>query len=401
MGQKAGLDAVDAGGRTVLLRVDFNVPLDEAGGIRDDARMRAALPTMRELLGTGARLVVVTHLGRPKGKPVEKLSTRPLASHLSELLQRPVAWAPDCVGAPAQAAVRELPPGGVVLLENLRFHPEEEANDPAFARQLASLAELYVNDAFGTAHRAHASTEGVARHLPAYAGRLMQREIEVLSGILEDPRRPLVAVLGGSKLSTKLGVIENLLPRVEDLLLGGGMAATFLEAEGVTVGASLVEADFVSTAQEILAKTPGLAAHVHLPVDAVVASGMDAAAEDSRVCPVEEVGPSEMILDVGPRTLDQWCSLVAGAGTVVWNGPLGVYENPAFATGTRRLAEAIAASDAVSVTGGGDLQAALHQLGLEERFTHVSTGGGATLEFLEGKTLPGVAALRDAPAGVR
>lgn len=401
MGQKAGLDAIDAGGRTVLLRVDFNVPLDEAGGIRDDARMRAALPTIRELLGVGARLVVVTHLGRPKGIPVERLSTRPLAAHLSELLQRPVARAADCVGPPAEAAVRKLPAGGVVLLENLRFHPEEEANDPTFARQLASLAELYVNDAFGTAHRAHASTEGVTHHLPAYAGRLMQREIEVLSGILEDPRRPLVAVLGGSKLSTKLGVIENLLPRVQHLLLGGGMAATFLESQGASIGASLAEADFVVTAREILARAPGLGARVHLPVDAVVAPGVGAAPEHSRVCPVGEVGPSEMILDVGPRTLDQWCSLVAGAGTVVWNGPLGVYENPAFAAGTRRLAEAIAASRAVSVTGGGDLQAALHQLGLAERFTHVSTGGGATLEFLEGKALPGVAALRDAPAGVR
>lgn len=401
MEHKAGLDQLDAHGRTVLLRVDFNVPLRDDGTVRDDARMRAALPTIRGLLDAGARVVVVTHLGRPKGRPVQGLSTQSLAAHLSQLLKRPVSWAPDCVGPEAEKAIGATPFGGVVLLENLRFHPEEEANDPDFAGRLASLADIYVNDAFGTAHRAHASTEGVTHHLPAFAGLLMQRELEALGGILDNPRRPLVAVLGGSKLSTKLGVIENLLPKVQDLLLGGGMAATFLAAQGTRIGASLVEPDFVDSARQILARATGVGARVHLPVDAVVASSPDAGPEASRDIAVGEVGPDEMILDVGPRTLDSWCPLVAAAGTVVWNGPLGVYENPAFASGTRRLAEAIANSSSVSVTGGGDLQAALHQMGLVDRFTHVSTGGGAALEFLEGKTLPGVAALRDAPAGVR
>lgn len=395
---KAGLDDFKPRGRRVLVRVDFNVPLRPDGSIRDDARMRAALPTLRELLRAGAAVIVATHLGRPKGKEVAALSTRPLAAHLQELLGRRVGWWPECVGEGAEAAAAALPAGGVLMLENLRFHPEEEANDPAFASQLAELADIYVNDAFGTAHRAHASTEGVAHLLPAYAGRLMERELRALGGILESPVPPLVAVMGGSKLSTKLGVIDNLLPRVQEFLLGGGMAATFLRARGLDVGASLVEDDFVERAREILSRAPALGARVELPIDVVAAGSVEAPSESSRTCGVGEVGEAEMILDVGPATLERWEGIVAAAGTVVWNGPLGVYENPAFAAGTRRLAQAIAASPAVSVTGGGDLQAALESYALTAAFTHVSTGGGATLEFLEGRELPGVAALREAVA---
>ncbi len=392
---KAGLDDLDPESRRVLVRVDFNVPLLEDGGIRDDARIRACLPTIQELRSRSARVILATHLGRPKGKPVESLSTRPLATRLSELLGVKVEWCPECVGPVAQAAVQGLADGGVLLLENLRFHPEEEANDPGFAAQLAALADLYVNDAFGTAHRAHASTEGVAHILPAYAGRLMERELTALSGILESPPRPLVAIMGGSKLSTKLGVIDHLLPRVQQLLLGGGMAATFLVAEGVPVGRSLVEPDFVARAAEILAQAPSLGAEVYLPTDVVVAANPESTAAEARSCPVGDVGDEEMILDVGPATAQRWSELVRRSGTVVWNGPLGVYENPAFAGATRLVATAIGESTAVSVTGGGDLQAALESLGLVSKFTHVSTGGGATLEFLEGRELPGVAALRE------
>ena len=392
---KAGLDDLSPEGKRVLVRVDFNVPLLGEGGIRDDARMRASLPTIQELRSRSARVILATHLGRPKGKPVEALSTRPLASHLSELLGVEVGWCSECVGPVAKEAALALADGGVLLLENLRFHPEEEANDPGFAAELASLAELFVNDAFGTAHRAHASTEGVAHILPAYAGRLMEGELAALSGILDSPSRPLVAIMGGSKLSTKLGVIDHLLPRVQQLLLGGGMSATFLVAEGVSVGRSLVEPDFVAKAAEILGRAPSLGAEVYLPTDVVVAASPESPAAESRSCRVGEVGVEEMILDVGPATAQRWSELVRRAGTVVWNGPLGVYENPAFAGGTRQVAAAIGESSAVSVTGGGDLQAALESLGLAAKFTHVSTGGGATLEFLEGRELPGVAALRE------
>ena len=395
---RAGLDDFSPEGKRVLVRVDFNVPLLPDGTIRDDARMRACVPTINELRARSARVILATHLGRPKGKPVEALSTRPLAAHLAELLGCEVAWCPDCVGPAAQAAAAGLGEGGVLLLENLRFHPEEEANDREFASRLAALAEVYVNDAFGTAHRAHASTEGVAHVLPAYAGRLMEKELAALSGILESPARPLVAVLGGSKLSTKLGVIDHLLPRVQQLLLGGGMAATFLTAEGVAVGRSLVEPDFVPRAAEILDRAPQVGAEVYLPTDVVVGPGPDAGADQARSCPVAEVGAEEMILDVGPATASRWAELARRAGTVVWNGPLGVYENPAFAGATRQLALAIGESSAVSVTGGGDLQAALESLGLTGKFSHVSTGGGATLEFLEGRELPGVAALRERAA---
>ena len=399
MGRKAGLDEIDARGKRVFLRVDFNVPLREDRRIRDDARMRAALPTIRELVADRAAVIVATHLGRPKGQVLPALSTRPLAEHLGLLLGAGVTWVPDCVGPEVEDAATTLRPGQVMMLENLRFHPEEEANDPAFARSLARLADLYVNDAFGTAHRAHASTEGIAHYLPAYGGRLMARELAQLGGILDNPTRPLVAIMGGSKLSTKLGVINHLLPRLDDLCLGGAMAATFLRAQGLSVGKSLVEDEFVAQAAEILSRASRGPAKVELPSDVVVAPSPDAAADQVRHCPVGDIGSQEMILDVGPATVSGWARLVATAGTVVWNGPLGVYENPLFAGGTRELAQAIAASSAVSVTGGGDLQAAIDGMGLTSGFTHVSTGGGATLEFLEGRELPGVAVLMDAAGG--
>ena len=379
--ERASLDGLDVRGRRVFLRVDFNVPLLEGGGIRDDARMRASLPTLRELLAAGAAVIVATHLGRPMGRRVPELSTKPLADHLSELLGSPVQWVSDCVGPEVEKDASRLGPGEVLMLENLRFHPEEEANDPEFAGRLAQLADLYVSDAFGSAHRAHASTEGAARRLPAYPGRLMARELEQLGNVLGDPARPMVAIMGGSKLSS---------------LLGGAMAATFLRAHGLQVGRSLVEQDFLEEALQIMERARTAAIRLELPVDVVVAPGLNASVAEVRTCGADEVGPDEMILDLGPKTVASWAELVASAGTVVWNGPLGAYENPLFASATRHLAEAIAASPAVSITGGGDLQAAIEEMGLERGFTHVSTGGGATLEFLEGKKLPGVEVLKGA-----
>ena len=396
-GGKAGLDDIDPSGKRVLLRVDFNVPLNPDGTIRDESRLLAALPTIRELLARGAAIVIATHFGRPKGKVNPALSTRPLADRLWQLLGVPVEWVGDCVGPEVEARARALRPGQLLMLENLRFHPEEEANDAGFARQLAALAEIYVNDAFGTAHRAHASTEGVAHLLPAAAGRLMASEIVHLSAILEDPRRPLVAIIGGSKLSTKLGLLGHLLERVDALCLGGAMAATFLKSGGLEVGRSLVEDDFLSQARELVGLAATRGVDLQLPVDVVVAPSPDAQASEVAVKAVGEVGADDMILDLGPATLGRWEKLVQAAGTIVWNGPLGLYEKPLFAGGTRQLAMAVAASSALSVTGGGDLQAAIHSLGLEDKFTHVSTGGGATLEFLEGRELPGVAVLPDAP----
>ncbi len=393
---KAGLDGVPVEGACVLLRVDFNVPLDSDGRIRDDSRIRASLPTLTELLRRGAAVVVVTHLGRPKGKVVPSLSTAVLAQRLRALVQAKVELSPEVVGAQTTALARALRPGQVLMLENVRFRPEEEANDPDFSKELAALATVYVNDAFGTAHRAHASTEGVAHLLPAYAGRLMARELTQLSRILEEPARPLLAIIGGSKLSTKLGVINHLLPRIDGLCLGGAMAATFLQAEGVDVGRSLVEEDFLPRAREIITGSTNLGLGLHLPIDAVVAPAMDAPAERVRRCAVTDISKQEMLLDIGDGTAAQWDGLVQRAGTVVWNGPLGVYERPEYSRGTRLVAESIARSKGFSVTGGGDLQAAIDQLSLTSKFTHVSTGGGATLEFLEGRELPGVVALLDA-----
>ncbi len=392
---KAGLDLAPVDGAKVLVRVDFNVPLTDGGAVRDDARIRAALPTIKELIKREAAVVLVTHLGRPRGRVVPALTTAPLASRLSELLERPIEHSPEVTGPESVGMAGALGPGQVMMLENVRFCAEEEANDPGFALELAALADVFVNDAFGTAHRAHASTEGVAHILPAYAGRLMAGELEQLGRILDDPVRPLLAIMGGSKLSTKLGVITHLLPTVDGLCLGGAMAATFLRAAGVGTGRSLVEEDFLEQATAIQSRSGSLQMGFHLPVDAVVGPGPQAGPDQVSRCPVTSIPERDMLLDIGDATCLEWAELVAGAGTVVWNGPLGVYENPLFAGGTRAVAQAIAGSSAISVTGGGDLQAAIEGLGLTSRFTHVSTGGGATLEFLEGRSLPGVAALRD------
>jgi phosphoglycerate kinase len=384
---------VDVRGKKVLVRVDFNVPLDKATGtISDDARIRAALPTIRYLVNQQARVILCSHLGRPDGKVVEKLRLRPAADRLSELLGQPVATAPDCVGPEVEAAVAALRPGDVLLLENVRFHPEEEANDPGFARALASLAEVYVNDAFGSAHRAHASTEGVAHYLPAVAGFLMEKEIDYLGRALENPERPFVAIIGGSKVSDKIGVLENLVGKVDSLLIGGGMANTFLLAMGRSIGQSLAEPDKTGLALEVAAKAKAAGVRLLLPVDVVVADRFagDAA---SAVVGVDAVPSGWRILDIGPETVAAYTADLEAAKTVVWNGPLGVFEFPAFARGTIAIARALARTKATTIIGGGDSAAAVEQAGVAAQVTHISTGGGASLEFLEGKTLPGVAAL--------
>ena len=390
---KATIDDVDVRGRRVLVRVDFNVPLAD-GAIVDDRRIRAALPTITALRERGGRVLLVTHLGRPDGRVVESLRVAPLAARLGELLGATVAVAGDVAGEQAAALAATLGDGDVGMLENVRFEPGEEADADELARRLAGLADLYVDDAFGTAHRAHASTAGVAAHLPAYAGYLMCRELEMLGGVLDAPRRPLVAVVGGAKISSKLGVLRHLLPRVDTLWIGGAMAATFYRALGEETGTSLVEPDQVGAAAALLEQAGQGGADLRLPVDLVVAARVEAGAPTA-VVHWKAIPAGQAAVDVGPDTVAAIAESVAVAGTVVWNGPLGVYEIPAFAAGTRGVAEALAASPATTVVGGGDLAAALDQLGLSDRISFISTGGGATLEFLEGRTLPGVAALRD------
>lgn len=394
---------IDVQGKHVLVRVDFNVPLvvgadfgELSRAVADDTRIRAALPTIQYLLDHGAAVILVSHLGRPKGKVVPELRLDPVAACLAELLGRPVRKLDDSVGPEVEAVCQELQPGEVVLLENTRFHPEERANDPAFAAQLAALGDLYVNDAFGTAHRAHASTEGVARAVrerggEAAAGLLMERELEFLGGAVEDPERPFVAILGGAKISDKIGVIERLLERCDRLLIGGGIANTFFKAMGFEMADSLVEEEALEIARVLLERGKG---RLVLPVDVVIA---DAFADDasSRVVAPDQVPPGWRVLDVGPNTVMTFESALGGARTVVWNGPLGVFEMPNFARSTFALAEVLARMDATTIVGGGESAAAVRQSGLADRFTHISTGGGASLEFLEGKTLPGVAALGD------
>jgi phosphoglycerate kinase len=385
----------DLRGRRALVRVDFNVPLDGTR-VTDDTRIRAAVPTITDLREAGARVVLVSHLGRPKGKPRPELSLRPAAERLAELLAVPVAFAEATVGPTAEAAVTALGDGDVLVLENLRFHPEEEANDADFAARLAALADVYVNDAFGAAHRAHASTEGVARLLPAAAGHLLLREVETLTGLLEAPQHPFVAVVGGVKVADKIGVLDRLAEVADEILVGGAMAFTFLVARGGAVGASLHEdEDGQETARRALRTAEAQGTDLLLPTDVVAADRFDAAAA-TQVVPADAVPDGWMGLDIGPETAERYADRVRGARTVLWNGPMGAFELEPFAAGTRAVAEAVAASPGRTVVGGGDSVAAVTSMGLADRVTHISTGGGASLELLEGRTLPGVAALPDA-----
>ena len=378
-------------GKRVLVRCDFNVPLDDDRNITDDIRIRAALPTIKYLREQGAAIVLCSHMGRPKGKVVEGLRLNPVASRLSELLGVAVKKLDDCIGDQVETTVKAMRSGDVLLLENLRFHAEERKNDPEFAKKLAGLADAYVDDAFGTAHRAHASTAGVADHLPAVAGFLLEKEIAFLGSALETPKRPFVAILGGAKISDKIAVIENLLGKAEALLIGGGMANTFLKAKGYEMGDSLVEESSVQLAAELMTKS---ADKLSLPVDAVVADAF-AAEANKRIIPADAVEMGWRVLDIGPKTIELFTSKIRGAGTVIWNGPMGVFEFGPFAKGTFAIAQALADSGATTIIGGGDSAAAVEQSGLADRITHISTGGGASLEFLEGKELPGIAALDD------
>ncbi|HHX41324.1 MAG TPA: phosphoglycerate kinase [Armatimonadetes bacterium] len=384
---------VDVAGKRVLVRVDFNVPQDESGQITDDTRIRAALPTIQYLVDHGARTILVSHLGRPKGAD-DKLRLDPVAARLQELLGRPVQKANDSIGPEVQEQAAKLQDGDVLLLENVRFYKEEEKNDPEFARALASLADLYVNDAFGTAHRAHASTEGVAHLLPGVAGFLMEKEIDYLGRVLESPERPFVAILGGAKVKDKIGVIENLLPKVDALLIGGAMAFTFVKAQGGEIGDTLLDEASLGVATEMLAKAKERGVRLELPVDALAADAIDANAQ-TRVVPAGEIPAGWKAVDIGPESAKRFAEVIRGAKTVVWNGPMGIFEIDPFAGGTREVARAMAASSALTVVGGGDSVAALEELGMADQVSHVSTGGGASLEFLEGKVLPGIAALQD------
>ena len=392
---KKTVQDVDVHGKKVLLRCDFNVPQDkETGAITSDKRIVAALPTIRYLLENGAAVIACSHLGKPKGERRPELSLAPVAKRLSELLDRPVLFAADTVGPDAKAKAAALKPGEILLLENTRFEPGETKNDPALAKELASLAELFVSDAFGTVHRAHASTVGVASYLPAVSGFLVAKELEVMGRALDDPKRPFVAVLGGAKVSDKINVINNLLNKADTIIIGGGMAYTFAKAKGGSIGQSLLEADKQEYALEMIAKAKEKGVRLLLPVDTLAAKEFSPDAEpvavDAMAIPDDMQG-----LDIGPKTVELFCNAVKGAGTIVWNGPMGVFEFDAFAGGTRAMAQALAESGAVTIVGGGDSAAAVEQLGFADRITHISTGGGASLEFLEGKELPGVACLLD------
>jgi len=391
---KLSIEQLDLGGRRVFLRADLNAPL-EAGAVSDDTRLRGVVPTIQYALEHGASVVLASHLGRPKGGPDPKYSLKPVAEHLATLLGRPVPLAPDCVGPETSTLAAALQPGQILLLENLRFHPEEEANDDGFAQRLAGLADVYVNDAFAAAHRAHASIAAITRYLkPAAAGLLMKRELEALTRILEAPERPLAAVLGGAKVSDKIALVEHLLARVDALLIGGGMAFTFLRALGHSVGKSLVEPDRIEMARTALETARRRGVQVVLPVDAVVADGLDSPL--GRAVSIREIPDGQMGLDIGPLTVDRFAATLKTAKTIVWNGPMGVFEKPPFAHGTVALARAVAASSAFSVIGGGDTVAAVNQAGVADRIGYISTAGGAFLEFLEGRTLPGVEALTEA-----
>jgi phosphoglycerate kinase len=392
---KLSIRDIDLKGKRVFMRVDFNVPLNEVGEITDDTRIRASLPTIQYALERGARLILASHLGRPKGKPNPKMSLKPAARRLGELLGRPVAFATDCVGPEAEKAAQALKDGEVLLLENLRFHPEEEKNVPEFSKQLAALAEVYVNDAFGSAHRAHCSTEGITRFLsPCAAGLLMEMELEYLGKAVENPARPYVAIVGGAKVSDKIELLQNFLKIADTVLVGGAMAYTFLKAQGVEVGQSKTEDDKLDLAKDLLKNAASTGKKFLLPVDHIVGEKFDASAVpeivSARSIPANRIG-----LDIGPATRSEYAREIAGAKTIVWNGPMGVFEMPQFAEGTLAIAKAVAASSALSIVGGGDSVAAVKKMGVASKITHISTGGGASLEFLSGLTLPGVAALTE------
>jgi phosphoglycerate kinase len=392
IGKKTVRD-IDVAGKRVLLRCDLNVPI-ENGLITDDTRIRESLPTIQYLIDHLATVILCSHLGRPKGVD-ESLSLAPVAGRLGNMLNREVLFTEDCVGPIAENAVAVMPATSVLLLENLRFHPEEEANDPEFARQLAALADIYVDDAFGSAHRAHASTEGVTHYLPSVAGLLMEKEVRYLSTLIANPPRPFALVVGGAKVSTKIAAIDHLLPKLDMLFLGGGMANTFLKASGVDVRSSLVESEQVDEAKRILDEARAAGVAVHMPIDVIAADRFDAKAE-ALERDIKNVPRGYMILDIGPKTVKAYAQALRPAKTVVWNGPMGVFEWKKFEAGSFGIAKAIAALDATTVVGGGETAAVAAQLGLQSHFTHVSTGGGASLEMLEGRELPGVAALQDA-----
>ena len=393
MGKK-GVDDIQVAGKRVFVRVDFNVPFDDAGSISDDSRIRAAVPTVRNLVERHARVILASHLGRPKGKVAEDMRLRPVAERLASLLGLSVGYATDCVGPEAVNAVAKMRDGDVLLLENLRFHAEEEKNDSAFAGKLAALADLYVNDAFGTAHRAHASTEGITHYLPSVAGLLMQKELTALGGLLVSPARPFACVFGGAKVSDKIGMIRNMLQRVDVVLVGGGLAATFLKARGLEIGHSLFEAEMVDEARKIMAESEQCGVPVMLPIDVLVAPQAKAGVRP-RVVQVTSVPPDHGIVDIGPKTVEYFFGRMQSCRTIMWNGPMGVYEIAQFSLGTRSLINYLSCLNATTVVGGGSSVDAVQEMGVADLVTHVSTGGGATLELLENGTLPGVEALND------
>lgn len=391
---KKGLKDITVRGKRVFVRVDFNVPMDDHGNITNDTRIRATLPTIQYLVKEGAKIILASHLGRPKGKPDPKYSLAPVAKRLSEILKKPVAIAPDCVGAEAEKEVAQLQEGEILLLENVRFHEEEEKNAPEFVKGLASLAEVFVNDAFGTAHRAHASTEGIAHHIPGVAGLLLQKEIENMGQALENPARPFVAIIGGAKVSDKIGVLENLLKKVNVLIIGGGMANTFLKAQGYNMGKSMVEEDKLALAKDILTKAQEHQVEILLPQDVVVTKEFKADAPH-RTTSISDIAEDEMALDIGLKSAQVFSETIEEAQTIIWNGPMGVFEMDNFAKGTEKVAQAVAKCSGMTIVGGGDSVAAVEKMGVAAQMSHISTGGGASLKLLEGKILPGVAALQD------
>ena len=391
---KKSIRDIDVAGKKVFIRVDYNVPMDKAGNITEDTRIQATLPTLKYLLEQNAAIIIASHLGRPKGAVMPEFSLAPIAKRLSALIGREVAVAPDCVGTEVEALAKSLKSGQILMLENLRFHKAEEKNDPEFSKQLASLADVAVNDAFGVSHRAHASVEGITKYLPAVAGLLMEKEIIFVGQTVANPVHPFVAIIGGAKVSDKIGVIENLLNKVDTLIIGGGMANTFLAAQGYNIGKSLLEADKVELAKTLITTARERGVQLLLPTDVVIADKFAADAQHKAVA-VDAIDSEWMALDIGPNTAKVYAKALEDAKTVIWNGPMGVFEMDAFANGTETVAKAVAASSATSIVGGGDSIAALEKTGLADKITHISTGGGASLEFLEGKVLPGIAALAD------